>query len=75
MSSTFGKIFGVKNYTIAVEADASITLAPYLDVTILIDNSPSMLIGATTSDIATLMQLLACAPSGAYYPDASGNYT
>jgi hypothetical protein len=75
MASFFGKVFGVNNYSIAVEAEASITPAPYLDVTVLIDASPSMLIGATTSDMATLMQLLPCSASGAYYPDASGNYS
>ncbi|HTZ70791.1 MAG TPA: vWA domain-containing protein [Acetobacteraceae bacterium] len=74
ISSIFGRLFQTARYQIAVEADATIITAPYLNVEILLDNSPSMEIGATASDIATMQQLTACSSVGALY-NASANGT
>jgi len=67
MFSVFGKMFGVATYPVNVQAGANIVMAPYLNVELVLDNSPSMEIGATPSDIATLQELTACSPSGALY--------
>jgi Flp pilus assembly protein TadG len=62
-------------YQISGGASAVATLAPYLNVDILLDNSSSMDIGATPTDIFIMQEITACAPSGAYSgPDSSGNY-
>jgi Flp pilus assembly protein TadG len=73
-SSTFGKMFGISSYPLTVEADAVVGVVPNTDLTLLIDNSPSMLIGASPSDIATLLLITPCTPTTAYYPTASGQY-
>ena len=63
-TAIFGKLFGVPTWPLSGTATASTGIgADYLDVEILLDNSPSMLIGATPSDIATLQQLTPCAPT------------
>ncbi len=76
VNSVFGGLlFGIKYYNAAGSATASIVTAPYLNVEILVDNSSSMDIGATTSDIQTLMSLSVCDPSNAEYPDpVTGSY-
>jgi Flp pilus assembly protein TadG len=40
----------------------------YLEVLMMLDNSSSMQIGATSADIETLMALTACSSQGAWYP-------
>ncbi len=67
MSSIFGSIFGVGSYPVTYQAAAISVTAPYLNVEILLDNSSSMAIGATTADIATLMANSPCDPSNAFY--------
>ena len=61
--SIFGAIFGVKTYSIAIATQAQQSVAPYAEVVMLMDNSPSMAIGAGATDIATLMQNSPCDPS------------
>ncbi len=61
--STFGAIFGVKTYNMTITAQAQQTLAPYVEVIMLLDNSASMGIGAGAADIATLMKNSPCDPS------------
>jgi Flp pilus assembly protein TadG len=63
-----GSVVGVPTWPISGIATASIPVgAPYLNVEILLDNSGSMEIGATPSDIATMEKLTACSVSGAWY--------
>ncbi len=76
-----GMLFHVLSYPISGEASASIASAPYLNVELLLDNSSSMQIGATTADQATMMALTPCDPynwyNGSGYQvaqDAFGNY-
>jgi Flp pilus assembly protein TadG len=72
MFSSFGRLFGVTTYPVSAQASAIIQMAPYLNVELVLDNSPSMEIGAMPSDIATLQQLTACSPSGALYNAKAG---
>ncbi len=66
----FGQLFGIKVYPLSVTAAAAISTAPYLDVEILLDNSPSMEIGATPNDIAYIMGLSTCSPYGGSWPSS-----
>jgi Flp pilus assembly protein TadG len=65
VSPIFGRLFGMTEYPLTVTAAAAIGTAPYLDVEILLDNSPSMEIGATPNDIATMQALTTCSTSAA----------
>ena len=65
-----GSVIGVPTWPISGIATANIPVsAPYLNVEILLDNSGSMEIGATPTDIATMEELTACSVSGAWYWD------
>jgi hypothetical protein len=65
MQSIFGVAFNALQYPISMETDATMSTAPYLEVQILLDNSSSMQIGATPSDILAIENLTACLPSSA----------
>jgi Flp pilus assembly protein TadG len=47
INSIFGRLFGVAGYPVSGEVAASLQIASYLHVEILLDNSPSMAIGAS----------------------------
>jgi hypothetical protein len=64
IGSIFGRSFGMTQYPLSVSATAVIQDAPYLDVEILLDNSPSMQIGATPNDIATMQAISTCTADG-----------
>jgi Flp pilus assembly protein TadG len=67
-----GSVIGVPTWPISGLATASIPIGvPYLNVEILLDNSGSMEIGATPTDIATMEELTACSVSGAWYCSAT----
>ena len=76
--SVFGyALFGYKDYNISGQAVAVVTTAPYLNVVMMLDDSSSMQIGATNSDIQTMQEITPCfsVPSlpgsmapGAFYP-------
>ncbi|MCO5072731.1 MAG: Tad domain-containing protein [Rhizobiaceae bacterium] len=51
---TFMRVFGKSEVPINGEATAVVDTAPYVDFYLLLDNSPSMGLGATTADIANL---------------------
>jgi Flp pilus assembly protein TadG len=71
-----GLLFRQPSYQVIGQSSAVATLAPYLNIDILLDNSSSMDIGATPTDIFIMQEITPCAPSGAYAgPDSSGNYT
>lgn len=72
----FGKLFGVTSWPLSGTSSVTAPIAtPYLNVEVMLDNSPSMEIGATNTDIATLQALTACSASGAYIPTSSGTWT
>jgi hypothetical protein len=52
---TFMRVLGHNTMTIDGEARAEIRTAPYMDFYMLLDNSPSMGVAATPSDIATMV--------------------
>jgi Flp pilus assembly protein TadG len=58
--------FITPSWTIASTFSAQLT-NNYAEVIMLLDNSSSMAIGATTADMAKLNQLSPCDPSNAYY--------
>ncbi len=70
-----GAVVGVPSWPISGTATASTMVsAPFLSIEILLDNSGSMEIGATPSDIATMEELTACSVSGVYdWTGGSGN--
>ena len=71
--SVFGSIlFGIPKYGLNGSATATVSFAPYLNVEMLLDNSSSMDIGATVSDMQTLQQISACDASNAVYPATAG---
>jgi Flp pilus assembly protein TadG len=64
----FASLFGSPAWSMSNVSSSSVQVStPYLNVYVVLDNSPSMEIGATNSDIQTLQQLTACSASGAYY--------
>ena len=81
--SVFGlALFGLQSYQITGSATAVVTTAPYLNVMMMLDDSSSMQIGATNSDIQTMQTITPCnqVPSlpvttqapGASYSGANG---
>ncbi len=65
--SIFGKILYHKlTYPLSGEADATVGIAPFLDVEILMDNSSSMQQGATAIDIENMDYWSACSNYGAF---------
>jgi Flp pilus assembly protein TadG len=80
VGSIFGALFGKNVYGVSGGATAQVAMAPFVDVEIMLDNSASMEIGATESDIATLQSLTPCGlvrpgttSPGAVYPGAANN--
>jgi len=67
IKSIFGRLFGTNYYSFTDTAAATINIAPYLEVVLLLDNSSSMDIAATTAGMNQLMTLSACDPSNAFY--------
>jgi Flp pilus assembly protein TadG len=68
----FAQLLGVSSIPLSTTSTISVALtAPYLNVEILLDNSGSMEIAATPSDIETMQELTACALTNANYCTAS----
>ncbi len=70
VNTHFGGLFHVSSWPIRGSANAVITTNSYSEIAMLIDNSSSMLIGATASDIEKLQYLTTCPPT----PTALTNY-
>jgi Flp pilus assembly protein TadG len=68
-------VLGTYTMALSGEVDALAVTAPYLNVDIMLDNSGSMDIAASNTDISTMQQLTACSPSGAYMENGKGGYT
>ncbi len=73
LTSMFGSFFGVHSYPVSGNAVAEVSSTPYLNVELLLDNSSSMDIGATTSDMQTLMALSACDSSNWVTSNGTGS--
>jgi hypothetical protein len=58
----FAQIFGFKNFDVSGTSTASIQLNAYVNNYLFLDNSGSMLIGASTSDVNLLQSITACSP-------------
>ncbi|MBX4954558.1 vWA domain-containing protein [Rhizobium lentis] len=54
MPTTFMRVFGKDSITISGTATAEYQTASFMDFYILLDNTPSMGVGATASDVATM---------------------
>jgi Flp pilus assembly protein TadG len=67
-----GFLYKIMSYPLYGQSVASITTAPYLNVEILLDNSPSMDIGATPSDIASLTTISPCDVSNMWSETVNG---
>ena len=74
MNSVIGGIFGTVGYPINITATTISPNAPFLNVEVMLDNSPSMLIGATNTDMANLMALTPCSSAGVNAGQAYGAY-
>jgi Flp pilus assembly protein TadG len=75
ISSRFGKIFGIMTYPVNVSAQATIDTAPYLEVVVLLDNSSSMAMGASTTDMTSLLSNSPCDLSNAFTTTDGHTYT
>jgi Flp pilus assembly protein TadG len=62
-----GMLYKIASYPINGTSTAIVQAATYLDVEIMLDNSSSMQIGASYTDIENLMYWTACDKNGAYY--------
>jgi Flp pilus assembly protein TadG len=60
MNTVFGRLVGIKTWPIAGTATSTIS-NNFVDIGIMIDNSQSMLIGATQADITSLNNMTPCA--------------
>lgn len=56
IETTFARIFGYDDLTVSGAATAVVRTAPYMDFYMLLDNSPSMGVGATLEDIQTMVK-------------------
>jgi Flp pilus assembly protein TadG len=59
VNTLFGGIIGTKFVTITGTSTAQVNAPPYVDFYLLLDNSPSMGLGATPADITNLINLTA----------------
>jgi Flp pilus assembly protein TadG len=72
--SIFGKLFGVVTYPISGQSTSSMSVAPYLQMVLMLDNSSSMEIAASTAGMNQLMTLSACDPTNAFYDSQTPPY-
>lgn len=71
----FASMFGLTQLNVAGVSSATVALNSYVNIALLLDNSSSMLIGATTSDINTLQTMSACSPEGITSGQGTGAWT
>ncbi len=58
--SPTGSFFGISQFPLSGQSSSTISLGGYTDITLLLDNSSSMLIGATAIDIAAMENYTPC---------------
>ena len=63
MKPHFGNLFQEATWSINGTSNAAITTNSFVEIDMLIDNSSSMLIGATPADIIALQNLTVCPPT------------
>jgi len=73
VNSIFGKMFTIARYPITVTAAATMSAGSYLEVVLMLDNSSSMGIGATTADMTKMMQQTPCFSSNEWTRTASSS--
>jgi Flp pilus assembly protein TadG len=78
--TAFLGVIGFRNITVTGTSTASFTFATYIDFYLLLDNTPSMGLGATQTDINNMVNLTGCAfachaivASDNYYATARAN--
>jgi Flp pilus assembly protein TadG len=74
-ASLFGKMFGASNYSLGFTIQSVINTSPYVEVVVLLDTSSSMSIGASPSDMATLLDDSPCDPSNEFTSTDGVNYS
>jgi Flp pilus assembly protein TadG len=62
VNAHFAALFGVPTFYISGTSTATITINAYVNIALMLDNSSSMLIAATTNDINTMQSITACSP-------------
>jgi Flp pilus assembly protein TadG len=75
VSTTFMQILGQNSITISGTATAEYQTASFMDFYILLDNTPSMGVGATADDVSKLQAKTGCAFACHQMDQASNNYT
>ncbi len=73
-TTTFLQLVGIKTLNINVASNASATTPPYVNFYMLLDNTPSMGLGATTADITALYNATGCGFACHTTADPSANY-
>jgi hypothetical protein len=73
-NTTFLHMIGINTMNISVVSNASASTPPYVNFYMLLDNSPSMGLGATTADITALYNATGCGFSCHTTADPSENY-
>ena len=73
VNSIFGNLFGITAYPMNVTASATMPVTAFLEVVFMLDNSASMSIGATNTDMTTLAQNSACDPSNEFTRTSSNS--
>jgi Flp pilus assembly protein TadG len=75
ISSMFGKILGIRTYSVNASAQAVVNTSPYLEVVVLLDNSSSMAMGASITDMTTLLDNSPCDLSNEFTSTNGSSYT
>jgi len=73
VNSIFGKLFSKASYPITVSAAATMPVASYVEVIMMLDNSASMAIGGTTADMLTLSEISPCDPANEFVRTAASS--
>jgi Flp pilus assembly protein TadG len=73
IKSVFGRIFKLASYPMTVNAAATMSAGSYLEVILMLDNSSSMSLGATPTDMNTLMKRSPCDASNEWTRTASSS--
>ncbi len=61
VSTTLMNVFGYRKLDFSIRSTSVATISPYVDVTLLVDTSGSMALGATAADIQRLRTQFGCA--------------
>ena len=73
--AAFAGIFGVSSLPIAGSVTVTLSLNAYINIAMLLDNSSSMLIGSTSTDINTMQAITPCSPESTNSNQATSAWT